>query len=311
MVTQCYLINRIIQALVLTLVIYWIAGYFDNRFAGVQHSNFLILFLAIFLVLVIVDLAADLVARSLKSQGVIIESMDDPVAKLYYGNGFLPPTINAENIYKRLYQLDRKRCKGSNSTLSPCVNMATIGQKYLFDNPEMDVRRLNKEESEGVFISQEPTVQQAMQSGGDFEKLYRCGVADQPVNKTVPFKMNTNEPWLFGSFQTDKPPPYCTKKPYVDKVIKPDDKLYDDQEPKCAMGKRTCLPCDLTEVPIDYAKKLKDRIAYPTQGYQECLKPLTETSNGRLLPCQKQVLAEPNYVKLCTVPPVVVQEVGQ
>lgn len=262
----------------------------------------------------------------------VIETMDDSVAKLYHSQHKLPKTINMEGIYKRQYRLESKPCVQSPKCqnkikLDPCVRLPTVGQDSLFtdlesynqDGGTLPVPSVSFEHRYRRNVTGEPT------SESTDDTLCQCGStcqhsaqsSDQLLCsglKSISSSENEANPaWLFGTFHPHlnqngqhsfKSAPYCAESPVIECPVKSEPMFCNNLEPTCAVSDLTCLHCDLSEVPLDYAKPLTDRIIR-NKFYQECRKKEHKLTYQKEIPCQPKsiiqqhnVTSYPRYVKI-------------
>jgi hypothetical protein len=259
----------------------------------------------------------------LKSKTDIIEPMDDPVAKLYYSQNRLPPTINMEGLYNRQFDLSSKDCRpkpkcAKTTPIDPCLRLQTLGQeRSLFESD-----RQGNEQKGGSSISFEDRYRQSVTGNPSNVQpeapICECSPPCRPSclhargpNWKVSSLKSTAKPlevtpaWLFGTYHSHldqggkhsfKAAPYCHESPVIECEVNPEPLLGDHLEPQCAIGDPSCLPCDLTEVPLDFAKPLTDTII-KDDFYRECRKEIERRSDQKPVKCAKKTVVQPHYVK--------------
>jgi len=178
-------------------------------------------------------------AAPIMNESGVIETMDDPVAKLYYSQNRLPETINMEGLYRHQYQLNRKMCRSRPEfakkapRISRCLRTATLGQEkdlfkrgsrvesaYVHDNelrggesqyqeqpPVQPVQPVQPVRPVRPVRPVQPQEQLPVhpeppmgQHNLTFEERYRAHDRNRIICNTLPSDDRDASPWLFGTY---------------------------------------------------------------------------------------------------------------
>lgn len=303
---KIYIIDKSVESLIIAITLYML----------LPKTNLTIFhyFLLSLSIVIIIDTIFDLIGFSLyknnnsssnKDPKTVVEHMDDPVARLYYSEYNIPNTIDAESLYKRQLNLndkecDRPKCLSEANLLDQCINVNEIGSLKQTGGNHIMTESNNNISFEDRYRSSVTGYNTEFNQVINNKKKAKVRAINMSTNHVI----DKNPSWAIGTYNQHgdqngqnviKSAPYCSNTNYIKSVANPDKLMGDHLSPKCAIGCTSCLPCDLTEIPIDYCKTLNDKIL-KRNPYLESIKATRTEMTNVQLPDKYMSVIQPHYV---------------
>lgn len=299
---KIYIIDKSVESLIIAIALYMLLPK--------THFTIFHYFLIALSIVILIDTIFDIVGLNPhlnnKNSKQVVEHMDDPVARLYYSEHNLPNIMDTESIYKRQFNLiekdcSRPKCLPEANVLDQCTNLSEMGSLKQTGGKQTIMTESNND------ISFEDRYRSSVTGNNtEFNQIINSNKHNivKAINVSTSHVIDKNPQWAIGMFNQHsdqngqniiKGAPYCSNTNYIKSVVNPDKLMGDHLSPKCAIGCTSCMPCDLTEIPLDYCKTLNDKIL-KRNPYLESIKATRTEMTNVQVPSKYMSIIQPHYV---------------